>query len=130
MQQPKDSGFADRLTTAAEAKKALLAKMKPKPTVIDPDLVDRNKRREEELHAVREQRTAEKEAARIAKAAAAEAARLEYIASGQAAIEAKKNERKERKANQKMDAQSRRASRLEAYGKLKPSSSDADVAAE
>ena len=125
MQQPKDAGFADRLTTAAEAKKALLAKMKPKAAVIDPNLVDRNARREAELHVVREQRAAEKEAARIAKAEAAEAARLEYIASGQAAIEAKKNERKERKANEKMDAQARRAARLEMYGKMKPSSSDA-----
>ena len=124
MQQPKDSGFADRLSTAAEAKKALLAKMKPKAAVIDPNPVDRNVRREEELQAVREQRATEKEAARIARAEAAEAARQAALLNEQAILEAKKSERKERKQNQKMDAQERRAARLEMYGKMKPSSSD------
>ncbi len=128
MQQPKDSGFADRLSTAAEAKKALLAKMRPKAAVIDPNLVDRNARREEELQAVREQRATEKEAAKIARAEASEAARQAALLNEQAILEAKKSERKERKQNQKMDAQERRAARLEMYGKMKPSS--ADVSAE
>lgn len=125
MQQPKDAGFADRLTAAAEAKKAMLAKMKPKPMVNDPNLVDRNARREAELQAVREQRAREKEAAKIARAAAAEAARQAAFLQEQAALEAKRNERKERKLNQKQDAQSRRAARLEMYGKIKSSSADA-----
>lgn len=36
MRDLKGSGLTDRLSAAAEAKAALLAKLKPKPTVTDP----------------------------------------------------------------------------------------------
>ena len=65
MKDPLKTGFTDRLATAAEAKKALLAKMKPKPTVIDPDFDKREELRAAELEAVRAARAEAKEKARL-----------------------------------------------------------------
>ena len=69
-------GFNDRLTAAAEAKKAMLAKFKPKPTVVDPDFEQRHADREAELEAVRAARAAERQAKKDA-VAATEQARLD-----------------------------------------------------
>ena len=63
----KGSGLTDRLAAAAEAKAALIAKMKPKATVTDPLFAERAAMREAELKAVREARAAEKAAAVQAK---------------------------------------------------------------
>ena len=57
-----DTGFSDRLTAAAEAKKAQLAKFKPRPAVVDPDFENRHAEREAELEAVRAARAAERQA--------------------------------------------------------------------
>src|SRR5271165_5265804 len=89
--------FTDRLTAAAEAKKALVAKLKPKPTVTDPDFEKREAIRAAELEAVRQ-----------ARAEAKEAARQKVIASQEAALEAKRAERKERKALTKAEQKARR----------------------
>ncbi len=70
------TGFNDRLTAAAEAKKARLAKFKPKPMVTDPDFDNRHAEREAELAAVRAARAAERQAKKDA-AAAAERQRLD-----------------------------------------------------
>jgi hypothetical protein len=117
MQYPKNTGFADRMTAASEAKKAMLARFQPKPTVIDPNLVDREARRAAEREAVRVARQAEKEEAQAARAARAEAARQAALLDNLAILEAKKAERKERKQNMKQDAQQRRAERLSAYAR-------------
>ena len=104
MKDPLKTGFQDRISAAAEAKKAMLARMKPKPTVSDPNFVDRATRKAQELEAVRAQRAAEKEAAK----AEAEAKRLAEIearaAEAETELEAKRRERKERKAAAKEEA--------------------------
>ncbi len=117
MKQAANPGFNDRLTAAAEAKKAMLARFKPKPTVVADNLVDRATRREMELEAVRQARAEEKERQRLERAAAEEAARLARMADEHAMLEAKRNQRKERKQLEKMDAQSRRAARLAMYSR-------------
>lgn len=66
-------GFNDRLTAAAEAKKARLAKFQPKPTVVDPDFEKRHAEREAELEAVRAARAAERQAKKDAAAATEQA---------------------------------------------------------
>ena len=62
MNQDERTGFSERLKTAAEAKKALLAKMKPKAAVSDPLFAERAALREAELERVRQERQAAKEA--------------------------------------------------------------------
>ncbi|HJV41849.1 DUF6481 family protein [Caulobacter sp.] len=87
MSHLKNTGFADRISAQQEAKKAMLAKFKAKPTVQDPDFDKR-----EEL------RAAELEAVRAARAEAKEKARLEALARQEELMAAKRAERKERKA--------------------------------
>ena len=118
MKHAEKTNFAERLSTSAEAKKALLAKFQPKPTVVATDFVERSERLAAEREAVRQKRLQEREAVKAARAAAEEAARLAAIEAEQAAMEAKRNDRKERKASMKSDAQSRRAARLAAYQNL------------
>ena len=117
MKQTVNPGFNDRLTAAAEAKKAMLARFKPKPTVVAETVVDRAAQREHELEAVRKARVEDKERARAERAASEEAQRAALLADEQAMLEAKRTERKERKQLQKMDAQSRRAQRLSMYSR-------------
>lgn len=117
MNHAKKIDYNERLTTAAEAKKALLEKFKPKPTVVAPEPIDRAARLAEEREAVRIKRAEDREASRIAREASLEAARLEAAASEAAALEAKRAERKDRKQTMKMNAQQRRAERLSAYSK-------------
>ncbi|MGA0602542.1 DUF6481 family protein [Caulobacter sp. KR2-114] len=104
----KGATFSDRMKTSAEAKKALLAKFKPKPTVTDPMFEQREALRLAEVERVRAERAAAKAAAREA-AEAAEAARLEALANDEAAqLDLKRNERKERKAMVKAQARAKR----------------------
>ena len=114
MNYAKKVEFSERLSAQAEATKALLAKMKTKPTVVAESLVDRQARREAELEAVRAQRAAERETARLAREAReAEERRLKEEAEALAAA-ARKAERKEWKQSvkaEKMDAKARRAAR-------------------
>jgi hypothetical protein len=70
------TNFDDRLSAAAEAKKARLAKFQAKPTVTDPDFDRRHAEREAELEAVRAARAAERQAKKDA-AAAAEQQRMQ-----------------------------------------------------
>ncbi|OYW92505.1 MAG: hypothetical protein B7Z13_09745, partial [Caulobacterales bacterium 32-67-6] len=76
MNQDERTGFSERLKTAAEAKKALLAKMKPKAAATDPLFAERAALREAELERVRQERQAAKDAKKQAAAEAEEAARL------------------------------------------------------
>jgi erythromycin esterase-like protein len=87
MSHLKNTGFADRISAQQEAKKAMLAKFKAKPTVQDPDFDKRE-----------EQRAAELEAVRAARAEAKEKARLEALARQEELMAVKRAERKERKA--------------------------------
>jgi hypothetical protein len=116
--KPKNTTFSDRLSAAAEAKQAMLAKFKPKPMITASEPIDRQAEREARLEAVRVARAAEREAARAAQAAAEEAARQAALEAEQAVLAVRREERKERKAGEKASAQAKRQERLAAYGKL------------
>lgn len=100
--------FADRQKTAAEAKAALLARFKPKPSVTDPALKPRHEKKAEELAQVREARAVEKAARKQAQADAAADKAAAIAADEAAALEAKRGERKERKALTKVEAKAAR----------------------
>ena len=102
------TGFADRQKTAAEAKKALLAKFKPKPAVIDPLFEEREALRLAELERVRTERAEVKAAAKQAAADALEIKRLEQEAIEAAELETRRGQRKERKTLTKAEEKARR----------------------
>jgi hypothetical protein len=109
-----NTGFADRQKASAEAKKALLAKFQPKPTVTAAQPLDRAAAKAEELLRVRAERAAAKAAARQAALDAEEAARQTDAALAEAALDAKRGERKERKALTKAEAKAKRDARYAA----------------
>jgi Family of unknown function (DUF6481) len=114
----KGSGLTDRLSAAADAKAALLAKMKPKPTVTDPLFEQRaalrDAERKAELDEVRTARADEKEATRQAAADAAAADQAAIDAAAEAALAEKRGARKERKQLTKAEAQAKRDARYAA----------------
>jgi hypothetical protein len=97
MKDPLKTGYAERLSAAAEAKKALVAKLRPKPTVAAPAFESREAIRERELAAVREARAQ-------AKLVSREAA----LAAEEAALQARRGDRKERKALTKAEQKAKR----------------------
>lgn len=108
MREPKIGGFNERLSAQAEARKALLAKMKPKPAVRPEVFETTAEKKARELEEVRARRAAEKEEARV-RAEAAEAERQEAIANDeQLQLEMKRQERKDRKAAAKAEARAKR----------------------
>ncbi len=120
--QPKNSTFAERQALAAAAKKALLEKFKPKPTVQADVLIDHEAERRARMEEIRAQREAEKlerQRAREEAAAAAEQARLDAIAAAeQARLDAelsvdaqKRAERKARKKEVKEAAKAKKETR-------------------
>jgi hypothetical protein len=114
----KGSGLTDRLSAAADAKAALLAKLKPKPTITDPLFEERAALREAErkaqLEGVRSARTDEKEATRQAAADALAADAATVQAAEDAALAEKRGARKERKQLTKAEAQAKRDARYAA----------------
>jgi hypothetical protein len=109
MAELKNNSFADRMTAAADAKKAMLAKFKPKPTITDPDFEQRAKAKAAEVEALRQARNTERQAKRDAAALAlAEAEALEAI--DQEAMEL------ELKAQQKAARDARYAARKQKRG--------------
>jgi hypothetical protein len=110
----KGSGLTDRLSAAADAKAALLAKMKPKPTVTDPLFAERAAMREAELKAVRDARAAERAAAVQASADAHAEVQAGVAAAEEAALAEKRGLRKERKQLTKAEAQQKRDARYAA----------------
>jgi hypothetical protein len=102
-------GFSDRLAAQAEARKALLAKFKPKPTVkAEGAFETREQKKARELEEVRARRAAEKEAARLAKEKAEEEARLARENDEELMLQLKREERKARKAAEKAAARAKR----------------------
>jgi hypothetical protein len=71
MNLPKNSTFNDRQAASAAAKQAMLAKFKPKPTVVDPLLEARKAEKAAELERLRAERAQIRDAKRIASAEAA-----------------------------------------------------------
>jgi hypothetical protein len=87
----KNDDFADRLSSAAKAKTAVLEKFRQKPGPDDPGFVERQAAQKAIMEA-REQRAAERKLARdaeIAQKAAAEAARQAEEAARKAAAAAR-----------------------------------------
>jgi hypothetical protein len=104
----KKSDVDERLGRSAEAKKALLAKFKPRPHAPDPAFEDRKARREAELEAVRQARADAKEAQRLAKLAEEEEAKQRELLKEEDTVSAIRAERKARKAALKADARAKR----------------------
>lgn len=114
MRDLKQTGFADRLTTQQEAKKALLARFKAKPAAPDPEFEKLALKRAAEKEALRQQHELAKAEARREKADK-EAARMAADAEAQEAIEAEKRAaRKERKALTKEEQKAARDARYAA----------------
>jgi hypothetical protein len=114
MREPKIGGFTERLSAQAEARKALLAKMKPKPTVRPEAFETSAEKKARELAEVRARRVAEKEEARR-KAEEAEAARkLAMENDEQFQLELKRQDRKDRKAAAKAEARAKREAKAAA----------------
>ena len=110
----KGSGLTDRLSAAADAKAALLAKLKPKPAVTDPLFDQRRELRAAELDEVRAQRAADKAVAAQAKADALANDAAAIAAAEEAALAEKRGQRKERKQLSKAEAQAKRDARYAA----------------
>ena len=114
MKDSLKTGFAERITAQTEAKKALLAKFKPKPMLVPEEFVDSRTRKAEELEAVRRERAEAKEAARLAAIEAERIAREEAEKAEEEALLAKKGERKVRKALTKAEQKIKRDARYAA----------------
>ena len=97
MNETQRTEFAERLKTAADARSALLAKLRPKPTVTAAQTPDRS--------AARRQAKADKQ---LAAAEAQEVARQADEAAAAASLDAKRGERKERKALTKAEQKAKR----------------------
>jgi len=108
------ASFSDRQKRAAEAKTALLAKLRPKATVTNPLSPSRATLKTEELERVRVARAEAKVAKAEAAAAAIEDARMSEEAASAAVLDAKRGERKERKALTKAEAKAKRDARYAA----------------
>ena len=112
MRESKLPDFSERLAAQAEARKALLEKFKPKPTIkaveAEGAFETREQRKARELEEVRSRRAAEKEAAAAAKAKAEEEARLARENDEELQLQLKREDRKARKAAAKADARARR----------------------
>jgi hypothetical protein len=103
MKPSKLPSFAERQTASVEARKALVAKFKPKPTVPDPEFEERRLQRQLELEELRAQRAAERQAKREEserkelEAEIAEAMELELRAKQKLARDARYAARKQRR---------------------------------
>jgi hypothetical protein len=109
------TGYADRLKTAAEARAALLAKLRPRTAITDPNHGERHDERAAELDIVRQERLEAKAARRQASAEAAQAVADARLAVDAAALEAKRGERKQRKALSNAEAKTRKDAKFAAY---------------
>ncbi|RZJ01279.1 MAG: hypothetical protein EON90_03875 [Brevundimonas sp.] len=114
MRDLKQTGFTDRLTTQQEAKKALLAKFKPKAAAPDPEFEKLAAKRAAEKEALRQQHELAKAELRREKAEK-EAASLEAQRAREEEAEAEKRAaRKERKQLTKEEQKAARDARYAA----------------
>jgi hypothetical protein len=114
MRDLKQTAFTDRLTAQQEAKKALLAKFKPKPTVQDPEFDKLAEKRAAEKEALRQQHELAKAEERREKAAR-DAERMAADQAAQEEVEAaKRADRKARKQLTKEEQKARRDARYAA----------------
>lgn len=114
MNEIHGTSYTDRLKTAADARRALLARFVPKAAVQTADPIDRSARKAAELAQVRRDRAQVKADRLAATAAAEQAARDAEANSAAALLEARRGERKERKALTKAEAKAKRDARYAA----------------
>lgn len=114
LNEAQRTGFSERLKTASDARKALLANFRPKPTVLADQVPDRTTLRAAEMEQVRRARQDAKAEKAEARAAEAEAARLAAEAVIASELDAKRGERKERKALTKAEQKANRDARYAA----------------
>jgi hypothetical protein len=114
MNETLRTSYAERLKTAAAARKAMLEKFQPKAAVQADQPVDRAARQAAELALVRQARTEAKVAKAQAALQAAQSAREAEAAIAAAALEEKRGARKERKALTKAEAKAKRDARYAA----------------
>ncbi len=117
----KLNSHEERTKSAAEAKKALLEKFKPKPAVT-ADLDAVRAAREAERDSKRRQHAENKEQARVAAEAAREATRLAELDQQREALALKRGAIKERKALSKAEQRARKQDRLAAFSSMARSS--------
>jgi hypothetical protein len=110
------TGFSDRLTAQQDAKKALLAKFKPKPAAPDPEFDRLAEKRAAEKEALRQQHELAKAEQRREKAEK-DAARLEAERLAQDAVDAER--RAERKARKQLTKEEQKAKRDARYAARK-----------
>jgi len=108
MKDSLKTGFSDRLQAQAEAKKAMLARFKPKPTVRPEEFVDSRTERDRELEAVRKARIEAKEAARLAAIEAEQARKEAELNDEELQLSLARAARKDRKAQMKAEARAKR----------------------
>ena len=108
MNETQRTDFAERLKTAADARSALLAKLRPKPTVTAAQTPDRSALRAAELEQVRAARRQAKAEKQQAAADAQQAVQQADEAAAAALLDAKRGERKERKALTKAEQKTKR----------------------
>ncbi|MDI1282539.1 MAG: hypothetical protein ACI9YM_000470 [Brevundimonas sp.] len=114
MRDLKQTAFTDRIATQQEAKKALLARFKPKAAAPDPEFDKLAAKRAAEKEALRQQHELEKAEQRRERAEK-EAVRLAAERDAEEAVEAeKRGARKERKAVSKADQKAARDARYAA----------------
>ncbi|WP_158915646.1 DUF6481 family protein [Caulobacter sp. S45] len=98
-----DPSFADRLKTAAAAKKTRLEKFQPKATIVDPAFDSRKAQQALELENVRTERADQRKTALQARADAIRAAAALVAKTEHEALEAKRLDRKVRKTARRQD---------------------------
>ena len=103
MREPEIGGFTERLESPAGARRALLEKFKPKPTVQAEVFETRAQREAREVEAEEDAAAAVKQAAEDA-----ETARLALANNEEAQLEMKRADRKDRKAAAKAEARAKR----------------------
>lgn len=114
MRDLKQTGFTDRLSAQQEAKKALLARFKPKAAAPDPEFDKLAAKRAAEKEALRQQHELAKAEVRRQKAEQ-EAIRAEAARLAEEAAEAeRRGARKERKALTKAEQKAARDARYAA----------------
>lgn len=100
----KDKRFGERLSTAADARRALLEKFRARPTADDPAVVARQQARQD-ISDARDARKAEQETARLER----EAARKAQEAHEGVAREAREAAEQEQRAREAAEVQEREA---------------------
>ena len=109
----KEAGFNERMSAAAEAKKAMLEKFRAKPGADDPAFLEKQAARQA-IREAREARAAERKAAKLAAEAEAKAAREAAAKAEEERLAAEQAEREAEAARLKAEQKAARDARYAA----------------